>query len=89
MREFSVTKLGAALVLGLIVNSPMLAAESDKIGADAKTPATDAAFRRAAGEQAVKLPLGFRYEILVQGDIPEPLYLQFSPDGRQIGRAHV
>ncbi len=82
MPEFSVTNLGAALVLGLIVNSPVLAAEGDKIGADAKTPATDAAARRVAGEHAVKLPPGFRYEILVQGDIPEPLYLQFSPDGR-------
>ena len=31
---------------------------------------------------AVKLPKGFRYEVLVMGDIPEPVYLQFSPDGR-------
>ena len=30
----------------------------------------------------VKLPKGFRYEVLVMGDIPEPVYLQFSPDGR-------
>lgn len=32
--------------------------------------------------KAVKLPPGFRYEVLVMGGIPEPVYLQFSPDGR-------
>ena len=32
--------------------------------------------------KAVKLPKGFRYEVLVMGDIPEPVYLQFCPDGR-------
>ena len=32
--------------------------------------------------KGVHMPVGFRYEILVQGDIAEPVYLQFSPDGR-------
>ena len=32
--------------------------------------------------KGLRVPTGFRYEILVQGDIPEPVYLQFSPDGR-------
>ncbi len=32
--------------------------------------------------QNVKLPNGFKYETLVAGDIPEPVFLQFSPDGR-------
>ncbi|HTH46041.1 MAG TPA: PQQ-dependent sugar dehydrogenase [Candidatus Limnocylindria bacterium] len=32
--------------------------------------------------KAVKLPKGFRYEVLVMGDIPEPVFLQFCPDGR-------
>ncbi len=30
----------------------------------------------------VRLPNGFRYEVLVQGDMTEPLALQFAPDGR-------
>ncbi len=37
---------------------------------------------REKATQAVKLPPGFTYEILVMGDIPEPVYLQFCPDGR-------
>jgi glucose/arabinose dehydrogenase len=36
----------------------------------------------AEGNPDLKLPPGFRYEALVQGDIPEPVYLQFCPDGR-------
>ena len=32
--------------------------------------------------KAVSLPAGFKYEVLVQGDIPEPLELDFCPDGR-------
>jgi glucose/arabinose dehydrogenase len=37
---------------------------------------------RAKALAGIKVPTGFRYEILVQGGIPEPVYLQFSPDGR-------
>ena len=33
-------------------------------------------------EKAVSIPTGFRYEVLVQGEIPEPLDLEFCPDGR-------
>lgn len=33
-------------------------------------------------EQAVRLPKGFRYEVLVQGNMTEPVALQFAPDGR-------
>lgn len=32
--------------------------------------------------KSVKLPRGFKYEPLVVGDIPEPLDLEFCPDGR-------
>lgn len=32
--------------------------------------------------KSVKLPSGFKYEPLVMGDIPEPLDLEFCPDGR-------
>lgn len=45
----------------------------------------------ASGAQAIEIPEaeklafvpeGFKYEILVQGSIPEPVELDFSPDGR-------
>ena len=43
---------------------------------------TNAPSLRKKAIAAVKLPDGFAYEILVMGDIPEPVYLQFCPDGR-------
>lgn len=42
-------------------------------------PATPSAPKAAS---TVRVPDGFRYEPLVTGDIPEPVYLQFCPDGR-------
>jgi glucose/arabinose dehydrogenase len=71
------------LLLGLfLTSSAVFAAEGDASVADKAAPEEDAATRRRTAEQAVKLPPGFRYEILVQGGIPEPVYLQFCPDGR-------
>ena len=37
---------------------------------------------RRQSVQAVSVPNGFKYEVLVQGGIPEPVDLEFSPDGR-------
>ena len=36
----------------------------------------------AATAKAGQVPTGFKYEVLVMGDIPEPVFLNFSPDGR-------
>ncbi|MDB6053284.1 MAG: LPXTG-motif cell wall anchor domain protein [Verrucomicrobiales bacterium] len=35
-----------------------------------------------ASTNNVSLPNGFKYEVLVEGDIPEPVDLDFAPDGR-------
>ncbi len=47
--------------------------------AQAPDQATDA---REKAVKAVKLPKGYRYEILAMGDLPEPVFLKFGPDGR-------
>lgn len=45
-------------------------------------PAATPGPNRAQAAAAAKVLNGFRYEILVMGETPEPLALQFCPDGR-------
>ena len=52
-----------------------------RAAADEPGAAADPA-QRAEATRSVRVPRGFRYEILVMGGIPEPVYLKFSPDGR-------
>ena len=60
--------LGALLAVSALAEEKILTAATDE--------------QRAKAVSAVKLPNGFRYEVLAMGNIPEPLYLQFCPDGR-------
>ncbi len=52
------------------------------VAAGLAATAADSAPPAAKTNSPVRPPKGFRYEPLVTGDIPEPVYLQFSPDGR-------
>ena len=63
------------LVLGLALSTSLLLSQETKPATPSPTPLEKA----VAG---AKLPLGFKYEILVMGGIPEPLALKFCPDGR-------
>ena len=58
---------------------PDIAQSIDYLRTEGGKITTDA-IRQA--ERAVSVPKGFRYEVLVQGEIPEPLDLEFCPDGR-------
>ncbi len=69
--------LGTAVAAVCALLSFRLAAEDP-----APTPTPMPVDPLVKATQAVRLPPGFRYEILVMGSIPEPLSLQFSPDGR-------
>jgi glucose/arabinose dehydrogenase len=60
----------------------LLAGAGTAVFAQETKPAETAAAQRDQALQACKVPAGFRYEILVMGDIPEPVALQFAPDGR-------
>jgi glucose/arabinose dehydrogenase len=62
--------LVAALGCGILVA---------KLRAADPVPAEDV---RDKAIKAVKVLNGFQYEPLVMGDIPEPVYLKFGPDGR-------
>jgi glucose/arabinose dehydrogenase len=48
----------------------------------AQEPAKPAPSAKEKAVQSVRMPSGFKYEVLAMGDIPEPLFLQFAPDGR-------
>jgi glucose/arabinose dehydrogenase len=52
------------------------------VRADEAAPVSGGDTNRQAAVNSVKLLNGFKYEILVLGDMPEPVYLQFCPDGR-------
>jgi len=67
-----------ALILLLAVSArPGRLTAADKSDAPTNPPSAE-----------VKLPAGFRYEILAEGDVPEPMDITFAPDGRlwAIGR---
>jgi glucose/arabinose dehydrogenase len=67
------------LTVGSGSSDPTVAQSLDFVRREGEAAAL-AGLREA--EAQVRVPNGFRYEILAQHDVPEPIDLQFAPDGR-------